>query len=132
MKTIFRNAALAVALAGATLFAPMQASAQERWRDRDRGGDDAAIAIGAGLVGLAIGAVIASDNDGSRYRRSRDYYYDDYYYRPRNRSYYYDNDRYYRNYYRNEQRWRKQARRDYRRDYRREYRQDARRWGYGR
>ena len=39
--------------------------------DRRGNGDDAAIAIGAGLVGLALGAAIASSN------RDRDYYYDD-------------------------------------------------------
>ena len=40
-----------------------------------RGGDDAAIAIGAGVVGLALGAAIASNHD-------RDYYYDDDFYYP--------------------------------------------------
>lgn len=48
--------------------------AQARDGYRGRGGDDAAIAIGAGVVGLALGAAIASSD------RDRDYYYDDGYY----------------------------------------------------
>lgn len=44
------------------------------YRHDRRGGDDAAIAIGAGVVGLALGAAIASSD------RDRDYYYDDDYY----------------------------------------------------
>lgn len=52
------------------------------------GGDDAAVAVGAGILGLAVGAAIASD-------RPR-YYYDDYYagpaYYPSYPAYgYYDN-----------------------------------------
>ncbi len=65
--------ALAPALAMAVA-AP--ASARDgRFNDRRGGNDDAAIAIGAGVIGLALGAAIASsDRDRDR---DRDYYYDD-------------------------------------------------------
>ena len=52
------------------------------------GGDDAAIAIGAGVVGLALGAALTSGS------RDRDYYYDDDYYYPRG-SYYRSYPQYY-------------------------------------
>jgi hypothetical protein len=86
-------------------FAAAPAQARDYYR-HDRGGDDAAIAIGAGVVGLALGAAIASSS------RDRDYYYyDDGYYYPR--GYYRDYPRYYdrrvyvypRHYYRRD-RWR--------------------------
>jgi len=49
------------------------ASARDgRYNDRRGGDDDAAIAIGAGVIGLALGAAIASSD------RDRDHYYDDY------------------------------------------------------
>jgi hypothetical protein len=42
--------------------------------------DDAAVALGAGIIGLAIGAAIASNrNDRYDDRRYDDRYYDDYY-----------------------------------------------------
>ena len=69
----------------------MAAPAQARdgyYRGHHGGGDDAAIAIGAGVVGLALGAAIASNG------RDRDYYYDDGYYYPR-RTYYRTYPRYY-------------------------------------
>ena len=58
------------------------AQARDRWH---RGDDRAAVAVGAGVLGLALGAAIASDH------RDRYYYDDRYYYRPypRYRSYYY-------------------------------------------
>lgn len=77
-KSILAGTLAVTAVAG--LSAP--AMAQERYRDRD---DTAGIAIGAGVLGLAIGAIAASDND----RRDRRYYDDRRYY----------NDRYYRDGY---------------------------------
>ena len=73
-------------------------------RDRHRGGDDdAVIAIGAGLVGLAIGAALADRDDDyygdRRWHSNRRYvrvsgYPDYYYYYPNNPRRYY-RDRYY-------------------------------------
>jgi hypothetical protein len=57
------------------VLAATSASADPRWRHhRNRGGDTAAAAIAAGVVGLAIGAAI-SDNG----RRDRGYYDRGYY-----------------------------------------------------
>ena len=57
--------------------APMAASAEpwghERW-DHDRG-RDAGAAVAAGVIGLALGAAIASNHHDNRYRS---YDYDDY------------------------------------------------------
>ncbi len=73
-----RQAVLGVALvASAVVATAAPAEARDRYRHRG-GGDDAAIAIGAGLIGLAVGAAIASDN-------RRDGYHDRRYY---NRGYY--------------------------------------------
>ncbi len=113
-----KSVALASALAAGILAAPA-AEARDRWRDH--GDDDAAIAIGAGIIGLAIGAAIASDNDDDRYYRDR-YYYDrpvprGYYYRydgyPRYRDYRYDR-RYWRDRRKYERDWRRHERRYYR------------------
>ncbi|MCW1429923.1 hypothetical protein [Novosphingobium sp. JCM 18896] len=107
MIRIFRHAAFVAALAlGATTLATT-AEARDRYRDR---GDDAALAIGAGIIGLAVGAAIASN---------RDRYYDGGYYGPRRgyaaygypRSYYpayprgYYYDRALRRFYRNDRGW---------------------------
>ena len=109
-----KHAALAIMLAGGTLVSATTAEARDRWRDND---DDAALAIGAGIVGLAIGAAIASDNDDRYYYRDRRYY------RSYPRHYYYDGyPRRYRD-YRYRDRWD-------RRDDRRHYRYDRRRWRY--
>lgn len=99
-KWNLRRAALAVALATAGLASATTAQARDRYRD---GGDDAAIAIGAGLVGLAIGAMLADRDDryyrDSRYYRDRRYVrvhgYDDYYYYYPNNPRRYYRDRYY-------------------------------------
>ena len=103
----FRHAAFVATLAlGATVVATT-AEARDRYRDR---GDDAAVAIGAGIIGLAVGAAIASN---------RDRYYDGGYYGPRRgyaaygypRSYYpayprgYYYDRAPRRFYRNDRGW---------------------------
>ena len=100
------KSAIAAGLATLALAATPAQARDDYYRGHDRGGDDAAIAIGAGVVGLALGAALASGN------RDRDYYYDDDYYQPRGyyyRSYPryyggYDN-RYYRNNRRGYNRW---------------------------
>ena len=102
MLKSLKSAAMAAFLAAGLFSMAAPAQADDRWRDRDRGGDDAAIAIGAGLVGLAIGAAIADSDD--------DHYYDRDYYRHRryvrvdgypDPYYYYDGypNRYYRDRY---------------------------------
>jgi hypothetical protein len=78
-KTI---AGLAIASTVALTAAPADAQRYRRHHD-----DDAAWAIGAGILGLGIGAAIASSN-------RRDRYYDDYYGRG-----YYDRGYYGRGYY---------------------------------
>lgn len=113
MKTLFAKAAIAAALAASTFAFTSPAAARH-------GDDDAAIAIGAGIIGLAIGAAIASDDDDDRYYDRR--YYDSY---PRYRTYYrYDSyPRYYRYDYRDRRHY--DRRRDWRRD---DWRRDDRRW----
>jgi hypothetical protein len=94
------NKGIATLVIGASL-ASVAAPAEAR-RRHHRGDDDAAWAIGAGLLGLGIVAAIASSDRG-RYRHR---YYDDYYggyygggYGYYDRGYYgrhYYDDRYYR------------------------------------
>lgn len=150
LKSLAARFGLGTVLAAGALVVAVPAQAHDRGR-----GDDAAIAIGAGIIGLAIGAAIADSDDDryydDRYYHSRRYvtvrghpgyyyYYDGYpnrYYRDR----YYD--RYYGRYWRERRdwdrdRWRDRRdhwrdRRDYRRDHRRwhdrrDYRRDHRRW----
>ncbi|WP_068074052.1 hypothetical protein [Novosphingobium lentum] len=115
---LFGKAALTAAFAASALTAAAPAEARDYYRHRG-GGDDAAIAIGAGVVGLALGAALASDHrdydDG--------YYYDrGYYPRYRGSYYYYNSYPAYRgNYYRD---------RDWRRD-RRGWDHDGDRRGWG-
>jgi len=139
MKTTLKTLGVAAAIAATSLGFVQSAEARDRWGHRG-GGDDAAIAIGAGVIGLAVGAALADRDDGryydSRYYRARRYvtirdypgYY--YYYDGAPRRYY--RDRYYgQPYYGN--RWgngwgRGYDRRDWRggRGY---YRDHDRRWG---
>lgn len=101
-----RRAVLATALAAFGLASATTAQARDRYRD---GGDDAVIAIGAGLVGLAIGAALADRDDRRYYDRGwypqRRYVrvsgYDDYYYYYPNNPRRYYRDRYYDRHYRN-------------------------------
>ncbi|MGD9664506.1 MAG: hypothetical protein AB7U34_04790 [Novosphingobium sp.] len=126
MFSMFGKVAIG-SLLGAITLAASAVPAEARRYHRGDGGDDAAIAIGAGLVGLAIGAAIASDND-HRHRYRGDYYYD--YPRYRGGYYYRDYPRY-RGDYRHYRKWRgdrRDYRRDYRRDHRRDYRRDYRRY----
>lgn len=103
---MFKNlqrAGLVAALAVGTMAIATTAEARDRYRDR---GDDAALAIGAGIIGLAVGAAIASNNDRDYY----DGYYDGAphrYYRGYPRGYYYDRypRRDYRNYRDYDRRW---------------------------
>jgi hypothetical protein len=83
---IMKKAVLAGTLGAAALTAATPAMADD-WRHRHRGGDTTGAAVAGGIVGLALGAAIASGN--------RDRYYDDddYYYRhhrPRPRVYVYE------------------------------------------
>lgn len=73
--TIFKKAALAVGLAATALATTTPAMA----RDWHRGNDNtAAVAVGAGILGLAVGAIAASSSrDNDRYYDAR---YDDRYY----------------------------------------------------
>lgn len=142
MKNTFRKFAtrvgLGTALAASALVLASPAVARDHYRHRG-GGDDAAIAIGAGIIGLAIGAAIADSNDDRYYDRGwyparryvtvrgRPGYY--YYYDGYPNRYYHDRyyDRYYAPYYRD--RWSRgrdwrDDRRDYRRDYRRDHHRD--------
>ncbi len=117
---ILRKAILGAVLGAATLTTASPAMADDRRGSyRDRGGDDAAIAIGAGLIGLAVGAAIASDHDDGYYERG--------YYRPRYRTYYA-----YRDYPRyrewNRPYYRSHHRDDWRRHERREHRHYGRGW----
>jgi len=77
------------AMLAATVITTAAPAEAQRWRRYDRGrggGDVAAGAIIGGVLGLGLGAAIASGNRGGR-----GYYDDGYYYgpRPRVRSYYY-------------------------------------------
>lgn len=81
--SILKNSAIAATLAATALATSSPAMA----RDYHRGNDNtAAVAIGAGVIGLAIGAIVASSgNDRNRYDNRyhvRDgwYYNDGYYY----------------------------------------------------
>ena len=102
MANIMKKAVLGATLAVTALTAAAPADAQ-RWRryDRNRGGDVAAGAILGGIVGLGVGAAIASSNRRDRYYDRRYYdrgYYPQYnYYNGYPRQNYY-NDPYYNNY----------------------------------
>ena len=73
MNRIMAKAGLGVALAATVLATATPAEAQyRRYWHRDRGGDAAAAALIGGVVGLGVGAAIASSN--------RDRYYDRGYY----------------------------------------------------
>lgn len=86
---VFKKTALATAIAATALVSASPAMA----RDHRRGGDDtAAIAIGAGIVGLAIGAIVASSSNDRRdrdvnYRRNGWQYRDGYYWDREGRRY---------------------------------------------
>ncbi|MDF0486864.1 hypothetical protein PX554_01880 [Sphingomonas sp. H39-1-10] len=101
MNAFLKKAGLGVALAATALTAAMPAEAQWRGGYRGyrgyhgwhRGGDATGAALLGGIVGLGVGAAIASNNrgydrgyyDGPRgyYAGPPAYYYDDYYRAPR-------------------------------------------------
>ena len=139
MNRALRKFGLAAALAASALTASAPAMARDGYHDR---GDDAAIAIGAGVIGLALGAALADHGDRHYYDRG---YYDSrryvtvrgrpgyyYYYEGSPNRYYQDRyyDRYYAPYYRD--RWSRGhawGNRDWRDDRRGWGRDDRRDWG---
>ncbi|HEX8485378.1 hypothetical protein [Sphingomonas sp.] len=80
MNGLMKKAALGLTLTATALTAAAPADAQ-RWRGNrgNRGGDVAAGALLGGIVGLGLGAAIAS-NDRGRYYDRGDYYDRGYYY----------------------------------------------------
>ncbi|VVS99263.1 conserved exported hypothetical protein [Sphingomonas sp. EC-HK361] len=93
MNSLLKKAGLGIALAATAITASAPAEAQ-RWggyRHYHRGGDTAGAAILGGIVGLGVGAAIASSNNNRYYDRG---YYDRGYYAPPPRAYYYDDYRY--------------------------------------
>ena len=79
MAGLLKKAVIGTALAASTLAATAPADAQYRGYRGHRGGGDAATgAIIGGIVGLGLGAAIASSNRDRYYDRG---YYDDGYYR---------------------------------------------------
>jgi hypothetical protein len=108
MLKFLKRAGIVAAAVGAMALAT---TAEARDRYGHRGNDDASLAIGAGIIGLAIGAAIASDHD-------RGYYYDrGYYGYPRGYYYRAYPRRYYRAYPRGDYYYDRYPRRHYR-DYR--------------
>ncbi len=129
--------ALATALGACALLVAPPALAHERYPDR---GNSVAIAVGAGILGLAVGAALADRDDRYYYDRSRysarryvvlrdrpGYYY---YYEGRPNRYYRDRyyDRYYAPYYRKHHRDWRRGPDGYRRDHRPAYRHDGPRY----
>jgi hypothetical protein len=109
MKTLLKKAGLGVALAATALTAAAPAEAQ-RYRGgyypryhHYHGRSSAGSALAAGVVGVVLGAALASSANDRRYReryyrdRGYDYDYDDRYYRERG---YYPSDGYYADRYR--------------------------------
>lgn len=89
MKNIIKKAALASALAATTLASASPAMARDSYYHRDNG-NTAGAAIAGGIIGLALGAIIASsDNDRDHDRRYRNYDR-----RYNNNGYYYGRDGY--------------------------------------
>ena len=109
MSGLIKKVVLGTALAASTVAAVAPAEAQ--YYRRHRGGDATGAAIVGGIIGLGVGAAIASSNNRDRYydrgrSYDRGYAYDQGYY---NQSYYNDGYNY-------------QPRNNYYNDYRRSYR----------
>lgn len=89
---IFTKGVLATSMAASAIVSTATpALARDYYRDGDRD-NTAAVAIGAGILGLAVGAIAASDNGDRRYRDRDRRYYDRRY---RNDGRYYRTNRYY-------------------------------------
>jgi hypothetical protein len=95
MRKILTAAVAALTVAGgvAAVSGPAQAEPYRYYRHKDKN-NDAGVAIAAGVVGLALGAALASSNNN---RRSSSYYNNGYY-QPNYGGGYYGN-----SYYRNSQ-----------------------------
>ena len=85
MKKVLKTMGVAAAIAATSLGFVQPAEARDYY-DR-RGGNDAAVAIGAGVLGLALGAAIADRGDDRYYDRR--YYSNRRYVTVRNRPGYY-------------------------------------------
>jgi hypothetical protein len=99
MKNVLTKTGLAVGLGAAALATAAPAQARDYYYGRHHD-NTAAVAVGAGIIGLAVGALIASSNNHDRYDRY-DNRYDRRYDRRYYRGYGYNND-YYRRGYRND------------------------------
>ena len=66
MTNIITKTALGAALAATALVSATPASAHDYYSDHDRGGDTAGAAIVGGVIGLALGAIIASSSNNHR------------------------------------------------------------------
>jgi hypothetical protein len=95
-NAIFGKTLTRVVLAGALGAATLAGSVPAEARGWNRGGDGAAVAVGAGILGLAVGAAIASDRP-AYYGGG---YYAPAYYPPYPAYGYYAYPRYYPTYYR--------------------------------
>ncbi|HUD28476.1 MAG TPA: hypothetical protein VMQ93_06355 [Novosphingobium sp.] len=115
---LFKKTALAAGLAATALATTTPAMAQDYRRGND---NTAAVAIGAGILGLAVGAIAASSNnrDDRYYDRGDRYYASDWSYRD---GYYWDRDG--GRHGRDEYQRRNNHRDDYRDDHRRGYGRD--------
>ena len=75
MRNLIRKSALGLALASMTALTAAPADAQYYRHYRHHHDDDAAWAIGAGIVGLGVGAAIASSTRNRYYGNGYDRYY---------------------------------------------------------
>lgn len=93
---MLKKATLATALVASTMASVTPAMARDHYRNR--GNDTAAVAIGVGILGLAIGAIAASSSNNNRrdydYRRNGYEYRDGYYWDRDGRRYDRDGRRY--------------------------------------
>ena len=89
MTSIITKTALGAALAATALVSATPASAHDYYGERERGGDTAGAAIVGGVIGLALGAIIAS---GSNRHQDRARYDRRYYNRGYNGGGYYNQD----------------------------------------
>ena len=82
--TILKKATLAAALGATALSAASPAMARDYYYDGHRGGDTTGAAVAGGIIGLALGAIVASSisrhNDYDRRYESRGWQYRDGYY----------------------------------------------------